>query len=327
MTVSSLTSIWSHDDLRCVDEIPLGCRQLGMFSIFQNVNITTCPDQLTVQGLSTSSLPSIHTNTSWVLGCIDANGTVCMPQMNVNTVVSRSSPNVEFIRWMVDTYSVGSWFWWAFLGAIGFKLFVLLLVTRQFYYVPKEDRGTLLCCCGCCQSTKTGKSLSRHGSQLRALVNSDQRRRRMLQLDEDMKNWTSVLRSRDIQLLLRLSRNMPKLSHLVQFSQADADVVDIAKCVLGTGGFIDVALNETLKAILIKERNSDVSLFNANSAMSNSLMSMNSSSFDLSQGTNCSSLDLRRLSSMVGREKKTQDSSDTKEVALYHCDAIDSVTL
>ena len=200
-----------------------------MFSIFQNVNITTCPDQLTVQGLSTSSVPSIHTNTSWVLGCIDANGTVCMPQMNVNTVVSRSSPNVEFIRWMVDTYSVGSWFWWAFLGAIGFKLFVLLLVTRQFYYVPKEDRGTLLCCCGCCQSTKTGKSLSRHGSQLRALVNSDQRRRRMLQLDEDMKNWTSVLRSRDIQLLLRLSRNMPKLSHLVQFSQADADVVDIGK--------------------------------------------------------------------------------------------------
>ena len=177
--------------------------------------------------------------------------------------ISANHVNVELMRFLKSLYlSELSWF---ILILVLIKMFVLILVTQQFFCVNAENRGKWCC------TNKTAlerKSSLKGWKNIRNMIGpspdlssqpsfsgtgSPRRIDRIIAHHNQFKNWKSSLRARDIQLLLRLSRNMPNNKHLSNFTEADKDVVDIAKCVLGTGGVIDIHLNQSLKKVLENE--------------------------------------------------------------------------
>lgn len=183
---------------------------------------------------------------TWMVGaCFNSvKGIACVPEME-GLPSGSNSVSVSYWQVMSDSHAFPTNAYGktngfgtvtiVFFVLLSMKALLLLIVWQQFYCISKERRGRLDCCwlpfikicgkfCHCNRqlnsSEDVGKKLKNSLFRLKA-----------------RKLWKSEVRARDIQLMLRVCRIMPSWRDAQNSTQDDVEHVQIAKYVLGSGGF------------------------------------------------------------------------------------------
>ena len=86
-----------------------------------------------------------------------------------------------------------------------------------------------------------------------SLISFEERSNRRNQHNEDLDNWHSHLRARDIQLCLRMSRLTSPKDQMALVSENTIDDIEVAKAVLGRGGIVDDVVVKELNQALKEE--------------------------------------------------------------------------
>ena len=79
------------------------------------------------------------------------------------------------------------------------------------------------------------------------------------ELDKEMNNWTSKLRARDIQIMLRMVHLM-QTKKTKKSGDEDVDEIEIARAVLGTGGIVDMDVSKNLSEALARDAVPDTTM-------------------------------------------------------------------
>jgi len=266
-------------NIRCNRTISIACADAMYF----DKSTTWCPANYSEIGggwanIDFKSKPSIEANTSWMMGCTTldslSNSTeVCMPELKYKS----NHVSIDVLRFSYSQHEANSKNFSLYnmlIVCIILKLTLCLLVAQQFYGASAKNHGR--CCCTVAgndddeatddddeatddidnvvttdehpdtQKNKRRKPPKRHSS----VFNRDERLKRMATLHADLNNWTSYLRSRDIQLMLRVSRMMPNVQRF-ETQDDEYQMMRIAKHLLGTGGDnsgSDMTLMQNLEA-------------------------------------------------------------------------------
>ena len=111
-------------------------------------------------------------------------------------------------------------------------------------------------------STNEKKKRSTKKTARRSLIwTKDARDLYREELDKQMNNWTSKLRARDIQILLRMVHLM-QTKKTKKSGDEDVDEIEIARAVLGTGGIVDMDVSKRLSEALAIDTVPDTTISN-----------------------------------------------------------------
>ena len=247
---SSLYDAWERGKVRCTKIIPSPCVEILPFDI----SATSCPNDFeqAFKQVDKQQRPSVELNSSWIFGCclnVTTNKPckrICMPE-----IYDRGNHlNIEIFRYGYLQHEDKESLRMIVIVCLILKIFLCFCISQQFYCVRRNNRGKL--CCVTSESIDTTESTLEQKDSVYAtatessdnvvhnkskvsgsfgVLNRDLRLQRMARLNRH--NWHSTLRSRDIQLMLRVSRMMPNVRSFRKNENLDMRVVQIARSMLG----------------------------------------------------------------------------------------------
>ena len=241
-----------------------------------NLTHVPCPLNMTHEYMQvvrySADMTPEKSNSTWLLGCHRprdfSNQTIlCLPEVmlldDVRIVAKNfKSTSAEMFRYMFSSHQAGSLYFLLFFLLLVLKIVIAMLVTKQFYCAKKENRGNICCCRGMTEEKKKKQSKEEKKKAWKEkrtsttntiwnLISFEERSNRRNQHNEDLDNWHSYLRARDIQLCLRMSRLTSSKDQMALVSENTIDDIEVAKAVLGRGGIVDdfvvKELNQALK--------------------------------------------------------------------------------
>lgn len=243
-----------------------------------NLTHVPCPMNMTHEYMHvmrySADLTPEKSNSTWLLGCNRlrdfGNRTIlCLPEVMLRDdvrIIAKNfkSTSAEMFRYMFSSHQAGSLYFQFFFLFVVLKISIATLVTKQFYCAAKENRGSICCCRGMTEEKKTKQSKeekkeawkkkrSSATNTVWSLISFEERSNRRNQHNEDLDNWHSHLRARDIQLCLRMSRLTSPKDQMALVSENTIDDIEVAKAVLGRGGIVDDVVVKELNQALKEE--------------------------------------------------------------------------